>query len=157
MNCGCALLAIWTLNRRSRAEQGALASQLARLEERCEAQRTSIERSDAARASAEADLRATEQRYLLALRGSQDGVWEWDLGSNAVQLSPRWKSMLGFESHQISDDRAGWLGRIHPDDRPRFEDALDRAKARARSGRPRPRSARRPRGRPAGTVRARRR
>jgi len=122
----CALLAIWTLNRRSQAEQGALASQLARLEERCEAQRASIERSEAARAAAEADLRATEQRYLLALRGSQDGLWEWDLGSNAVELSPRWKSMLGYENHQISDDRAGWLGRVHPDDRPRFEAALAR-------------------------------
>jgi PAS domain S-box-containing protein len=123
---GCALLALWMLSRRSRAEQGALAGQLARLEERCAAQRVSIERSDAARAAAEAELRAAEHRYLLALRGSQDGLWEWDLRSNAVQLSPRWKSMLGFETHQIADDRTGWLGRVHPDDRAAFEDALAR-------------------------------
>ena len=96
------------------------------LERRCAEQRLAIERSEAARAGAEADLRAIEQRYLLALRGSQDGLWEWDLASNSVHLSPRWKSMLGFESHEISDDRTGWVERVHPDDRPALEAALRR-------------------------------
>lgn len=86
--------------------------------------RQALERSETARARAEADLRAVEQRYLLAVRGSQDGLWEWDLASDRVQLSPRWKSMLGFESHEISDDRAGWLARVHPDDRLRLDEAL---------------------------------
>ena len=86
--------------------------------------RLTLERSETARARAEADLRAVEQRYLLAVRGSQDGLWEWDLASDKVQLSPRWKSMLGFESHEISDDRAGWLARVHPDDRVRLDEAL---------------------------------
>ena len=86
--------------------------------------RQALERSETARARAEADLRAVEQRYLLAVRGSQDGLWEWDLASDKVQLSPRWKSMLGFESHEISDDRAGWLARVHPDDRLRLDEAL---------------------------------
>lgn len=89
-------------------------------------QRLALERSEAARARAEADLRAAEQRYLLAVRGSQDGLWEWDLASDRVQLSPRWKSMLGFESHEIPDDRNGWLARVHPDDRNRLDDALRR-------------------------------
>ena len=88
--------------------------------------RLALERSEAARARAEADLRAVEQRYLLAVRGSQDGLWEWDLASDRVQLSPRWKSMLGFESHEISDDRNGWLGRVHADDRLRLDAALQR-------------------------------
>ena len=86
--------------------------------------RLALARSETARARAEADLRAVEQRYLLAVRGSQDGLWEWDLASDKVQLSPRWKSMLGFESHEISDDRAGWLARVHPDDRLRLDEAL---------------------------------
>ena len=34
--------------------------------------------------------------------------------------------MLGFESHEISDDRSGWLARVHPDDRNRLDDALRR-------------------------------
>jgi PAS domain S-box-containing protein len=101
-------------------------SREAELEQRCAEQRLAIDRSEAARTSAEADLRAIEQRYLLALRGSQDGLWEWDLASDSVHLSPRWKSMLGFESHEIGDDRTGWLGCVHPDDRPALEAALQR-------------------------------
>jgi len=96
------------------------------LERRYHEQQRALERSEAARASAEADLRAIEHRYLLAVRGSQDGLWEWDLGSDSVHLSPRWKSMLGFDSQEISDDRAGWLARVHADDRPALELALQR-------------------------------
>jgi PAS domain S-box-containing protein len=89
-----------------------LADRLARLERRC--------------TEAEADLRATEQRYLLALRGSQDGLWEWDLATGAVHLSPRWKSMLGFESDEIANDLDAWRARVHPDDRAALDAALAR-------------------------------
>ncbi|MCK7497443.1 MAG: hypothetical protein MZW92_46610 [Comamonadaceae bacterium] len=44
----------------------------------------------------EAALQVSEERYALALRGSSDGLWEWNLQSGAMQLSPRWKSMLGL-------------------------------------------------------------
>jgi PAS domain S-box-containing protein len=94
------------------AAPSTLATRLDELEQRC--------------AEAEADLRATEQRYLLALRGSQDGLWEWDLASGAVFLSPRWKSMLGFDAGEIANDRGAWLARVHPDDRASFEAALER-------------------------------
>ena len=72
----------------------------------------------------ETELRATDERYQLALRGCQDGVWEWDLGSDKVFLSPRGKGMLGFETHEIADDNAGWLARVHRDDRAALEAAL---------------------------------
>ena len=85
-----------------------------------------VERGESAREFAEAELRATEERYLLALRGSQDGLWEWDLASDAVHLSPRWKSMLGFDSHEIAEDKAAWWARVHPDDRAAMEQALQR-------------------------------
>jgi len=85
-----------------------------------------LARSEARRAAAEADLRATEQRYLSALRGSQDGLWEWELGSDAVHLSPRWKGMLGFAADELADHRSAWLERMHPDDRGAFEQALAR-------------------------------
>ena len=126
----CAALLIWALRVRWRAEQAASAGHVAQLEQRCDEQRLAAERCEAARAGAEADLRATEERYLLALRGSQDGLWEWDLGSNAVHLSPRWKSMLGFDSNEVADDKAGWWARVHPDDLPAFEQALEQHLAR---------------------------
>lgn len=86
--------------------------------------REALARSEARRAAAEADLRAAEQRYLAALRGSQDGLWEWELSSGAVHLSPRWKSMLGFEVAELADRREAWMERVHPDDRAAFEAAL---------------------------------
>jgi PAS domain S-box-containing protein len=122
----CAALLVWTLRRRADAAHATLIAKLARAEERNESNRAALERSEAARSAAEADLRAAEQRTVAALRGSQDGLWEWDLGSNRVDLSPRWKSMLGFETHEIADDRGGWLGRVHSDDRADLEAALDR-------------------------------
>lgn len=91
-----------------------LQHQLARSESERERERT----------LAQAAQRAFEQRYLLAVRGSQDGLWEWDIASDAVLLSPRWKSMLGFEDHELSDDKSGWLSRIHAGDRDRLERSL---------------------------------
>ena len=123
---GCAGLLVWMLQRQSSAERDTLGARLTRLEAEREADRAALARSEAARAEAEADLRATEERYLLAVRGSQDGLWEWDLRSDTLHLSPRWKSMLGFEAHEIADTRAGWLGRVHPEDRPGLEAALER-------------------------------
>ena len=85
-----------------------------------------LERAEASRAAAEAELRASEERYAAALRGSQDGMWDWDLASGRVQLSPRWKSMLGFEAHELADDLQGWRSRVHPEDRAALDAALAR-------------------------------
>jgi len=123
---GCTAILMLALATRTRAQAALFATRIAQLDQEAQAHRLANSRCEAARASAEADLRATEERYLLALRGSQDGMWEWDLASNAVQLSPRWKSMLGFGSHEISDDKAGWFARVHPDDRVALDEALAR-------------------------------
>lgn len=65
---------------------------------------------------AESALRDSEERYSLAARGANDGLWDWDLISNKICFSSRWKSMLGWEEHEISDDPDEWFRRIHPDD-----------------------------------------
>jgi diguanylate cyclase (GGDEF)-like protein/PAS domain S-box-containing protein len=66
-------------------------------------------------------LRKSEERYVLAARGANDGLWDWDMKSNLIYYSPRWKSMLGYEEDEISDSPEEWLGRIHPDDRVKVE------------------------------------
>lgn len=68
--------------------------------------------------------RAAEQRYSLAAQGANDGLWDWDLISNVVYFSTRWKSMLGYTDAQIGETPADWLTRLHPDDRPRVEAEL---------------------------------
>jgi len=68
------------------------------------------------RKHAEEALRVSEERYALAARGANDGLWDWDLVRNKTYFSPRWKSMLGWEEHEIGDSPEEWFGRIHPDD-----------------------------------------
>jgi len=63
-----------------------------------------------------ARLRESEMRYSLSAQGANDGLWDWDLVTNRLHLSDRWKSMLGFGPDEISDDPQEWFLRIHPDD-----------------------------------------
>ena len=59
---------------------------------------------------------ANEQRWLYALSGARDGVWDWDIEHDKVYFSPRWKEMLGYHQEQIATDIVEWEDRIHPDD-----------------------------------------
>jgi diguanylate cyclase (GGDEF)-like protein/PAS domain S-box-containing protein len=65
---------------------------------------------------AEEALRESEERYALAARGANDGLWEWDLVANKAYFSPRWKAMLGWDENEIEDDLDEWFRRVHPDD-----------------------------------------
>lgn len=69
-------------------------------------------------------LRESEERYALAARGANDGLWEWDLRNNQVHFSPRWKAMLGYAEEEIGMALAEWIDRVHPDDRERLEARL---------------------------------
>ena len=70
---------------------------------------------------AEQALRASEERYALAARGANDGLWDWNLRNNAIYLSSRWKSMLGYPDSEIGDRPEEWFDRIHEADRERVK------------------------------------
>jgi PAS domain S-box-containing protein len=69
-------------------------------------------------------LQHSEERFLLAVRGAKDGLWEWDLQSGAVHFSPRWKAMLGFAEEEFPNRKEAWLAHMHPDDAAAVEAAL---------------------------------
>ena len=77
------------------------------------------------RVQAHTALRASEQRYALAARGSNDGPWDWDLLTNRVYFSTRWKTMLGYEEADIGDAPDEWFRRVHPHDQAPLRSAIE--------------------------------
>ncbi len=63
------------------------------------------------------ELRLSEERWKFALEGSGDGVWDWNLQTNEVFFSPRWKEMLGYSEEEIPNHLSSWEQLIHPGDR----------------------------------------
>ncbi|MBA3530468.1 MAG: EAL domain-containing protein, partial [Ardenticatenales bacterium] len=61
-------------------------------------------------------LRESEERYVLAVRGANDGLWDWNLKSNEVYYSPRWKTMLGCQDDEVGSSPDEWFKRVHPED-----------------------------------------
>ena len=68
------------------------------------------------RARFEEALKESEERYALAARGANDGLWDWKLKSNETYFSTRWKSMLGYTEAEIANHPEDWFSRVHPDD-----------------------------------------
>jgi PAS domain S-box-containing protein len=64
-------------------------------------------------------LRESEERLRLAFAGAQEGVWDWNLETNAVVYSSRWKQMLGYADDEIEPHVSAWERLVHPDDRAR--------------------------------------
>ncbi|TVP65905.1 MAG: GAF domain-containing protein [Nodularia sp. (in: Bacteria)] len=60
-------------------------------------------------------LKTSEERWQLAVQSSNDGIWDWNLTTNEVFFSRRWKEMLGYEEHEISTNFHEWFSRIHPE------------------------------------------
>ena len=83
-----------------------------------------MDRDCTARKLAEQALRASEERWHLAVAGSNEGVWDWNIEEDAIWFSPRWKSMLGCLEDEFPGQRDAWMKRIHPDDRKHVEAAF---------------------------------
>ncbi len=68
------------------------------------------------RRKSENALRISEERYMLAAQGANDGLWDWNLMSNEIYFSARWKTMLGYSQNEIGGSPDEWFDRVHPDD-----------------------------------------
>lgn len=76
------------------------------------------------RKAAERALRTSEERYALAARGANDGLWDWNLVTQHVYFSPRWKAMLGLADDEVEPGLEGWLSRTSAEDRTQLTQTL---------------------------------
>lgn len=67
-----------------------------------------LERAELRRALDEA-----HSRFAVAVQGTRDGFWEWDLRTQRVFFSQRWKEILGYGEDDIGSDPQEWLSRVH--------------------------------------------
>lgn len=70
------------------------------------------------------ELERNRERMALAVRGSSDGFWDWDLNSGILYHSPRLRALLGYPAEAAHIDARSYADDIHPDDRERSAKAL---------------------------------
>jgi diguanylate cyclase (GGDEF)-like protein/PAS domain S-box-containing protein len=70
------------------------------------------------------EIQRSEERYALAARAANDGLWDWDLGTSSVYYSDRWKTMLGHRGADVGTSPDEWFRRVHPSDLSRLRKAV---------------------------------
>ncbi len=69
------------------------------------------------------ELRITEERWQLAIHGTSDGVWDWDIASGLVYRDSRYAEMIGYTPLELSSHQV-WRDYGHPDDIPSVEKSV---------------------------------
>ncbi|MDD0844974.1 putative bifunctional diguanylate cyclase/phosphodiesterase [Pseudomonas sp. Gutcm_11s] len=70
-------------------------------------------------------LEDSEARFARALRGANDGLWDWHLEHDRLYVSERWAQMLELSRDALGEGCAAWFSRVHPDDLPGLRQAID--------------------------------
>ncbi len=68
------------------------------------------------RKKAEKELSESRMQYMLAVNGSNDGIWDWNLLNNDIFFSTKWKQMIGYADDELQNEYSEFESRIHPDD-----------------------------------------
>lgn len=79
------------------------------------------------RLETEKALRISEERFELAIRGTNDGIWDWNLETGQLYLAPRFLEILGHRAPECGQEWQGtdiWLQRVHPKDRDQVQEAV---------------------------------
>ncbi len=63
------------------------------------------------------ELEAQREQFQLAIRGTHEGIWDWNVRTNELFLSPRWKEMLGYEDHELRNEFRTFASLLHEEDR----------------------------------------
>lgn len=76
-----------------------------------------LERAEALRRETEAALQASNERFQLAMQVCQEGVWDWDIATDAVYYSPSYATMLGYSPEELPARVDAWEELLHPEDK----------------------------------------
>ncbi len=87
---------------------------------------TAIARDVTERKNAQRQLQQTQERLDLAIRGTNDGLWDWNIPSDEVWYAPRFKELLGYSAAEFPDVFASFESHLHPDDHDATLVAVDR-------------------------------
>lgn len=108
----------------SRREMMAIADSRAQLESAYEETERQVRERTADLTARTESLARSEERFRLAVQGSQDGIWDWDLRDNTVYYAPQWKQLIGYAEDEIGSSPDEWLGRIASSHLAQFHEAV---------------------------------
>jgi two-component system, cell cycle sensor histidine kinase and response regulator CckA len=87
----------------------------------------SIKRDITERRRAEAELRRHQEQLRLAHRAARIGAWHWDVASRQLTWDDGLRQLYGLAPGETVTDLAGFLARVHPEDRERVETSFQHA------------------------------
>jgi len=96
-----------------------------RLVRKLEQKMLEAEREIEARRKAEEALQISNNRLHLALKSSNIGLWDYNLQTGEIWLSPEWKGQIGYQDFEIPNLYEEWEARLHSEDRPRIMAEMD--------------------------------
>ncbi|WP_197047408.1 AAA family ATPase [Planktothrix serta] len=92
------------------------------LEEKVTERTQALQQEILERKRIEQALRESQERFELAMRGANDGLWDWNILTDAAYYSPRYQEMLGYTEQEFNPNINEFIKRIHPED---LESALN--------------------------------
>ena len=66
------------------------------------------------------DLERLRARFDRAIRGTQDGLWDWDIAAGTLWLSPRFRELLGYDAQSLPGSVSAFGELMHPEDQERI-------------------------------------
>jgi len=77
------------------------------------------------KAKLQKELEVEKNRFVLAIEGARDGLWDWNLQTNQLFFSERFETMLGYNVGDLSTHVDAWFDLLHPDDRESVDNAVE--------------------------------